>query len=190
MFRTLLAAVAGLALMTGAVFAQDSSYYNRRTETVTTPFGASQTTTTTTSHAQAPIDEDIDAEQAPPPPVAAAPPPPPPPAPAYDEQSADAGAPPPGDYDQTTTTRRIGPDGVETEQTDRYRQRQTFYDNDEELGARTMTTQTHSHATTYGPAPVYVPNTVAAGPSPDVDLPPYPRRTTTTTTTTTDDDGE
>jgi len=32
-----------------------------------------------------------------------------------------------------------------------------------------------------------MPNSVAAGPSPDVDLPPYPRRTTTTTTTTTED---
>ncbi len=187
MIRSLMVGVAAVALLTGAAYAQDSTYYNRRTETVTTPFGSSQTVTTTTSHAQPPIDEDADvAVPPPPPPVAAAPPPPP----AYDEQSADIGEPPPpppppGNYDRTMTTRQIGPDGVESDRTDSYRQHQTFYDANEELGVRT--TRTRTHATSYGPAPVYAPNSVAAGPSPDIDLPPYQRRTTTTTTTTTED---
>ncbi len=151
MFRSLSAGVAALALMSGAAFAQDSTYYNRRTETVTTPFGSSQTTTITTSQTPAPSDDDVGVG-APPPQMAEVPP------------------PPPGDYDQTTTTRRIGPDGMETERTDRYGRHQTFYDSNEELNARTTTTQTH---TTYGPAPV--------------DVPPYSERTTTTTTT---EDGE
>ncbi len=185
MVRNLLAGMAALALMSGAAFAQDSTYY-RRTETVSTPFGTSETRTTTTRTHSAPnYEEDMDAAQAPPPgPVVQQPP-------IYDEQSADVGTPPPpeppSNYDQVTTTRRIGPDGVETRRTDSYRKRQTFYDANGELSARTTTT-TKSDSTRYGPAPVYTPNPVAAGPAPSVDLPPYRSRTTTTTTTT--EDGE
>jgi hypothetical protein len=172
MIRNLCAGVAALALMTGAAYAQDSGFYQQRTVTTTTPFGESRTTTTTTA---APV------EVPPPPPIALAPPPP-----MTEEQSADIVAEPvPGpapNYDRVTTTRQIGPDGVEIRRNDRVERRQSFYDGDGELSART-TTRTRSSTTTYGPAPVYRPNPAAAGFAPAVELPPYPNRTTVTTTT-------
>lgn len=184
MVRSLLASVAAIALMTGAAYAQDSNttYYSR-TITNSTPFGSSRTTTVTTSQAPA-VDEDIDAEAPPPPPPPMAEAPPPPPR-VYDEQSADIGEPPPPPdeaptYSRETTTRQINPDGTALNRTDTVQRRQTFYDNDRQLSART-TTETHSNIVTYGPPVVYAPNAAAAGPSPSVVLPPD-RYTTTTTT--------
>jgi hypothetical protein len=91
MIRNLLAGATALTLMTGAAYAQDSTYYsNTRSVTQTSPFGSSRTVTTTTS--QAPSANDA-ADG-----VAASPPPPP-------------------DYARTTTTTEYGPDGVATRRT-------------------------------------------------------------------------
>jgi hypothetical protein len=178
MIRNLLTGVAALALMTGAAYAQDSNYYSdTRSVTSTTPFGSSRTVTTTTSQAAAPVGEDVDAA-----------PMPPPPPPGYDEQSADLGdaPPPPPNYRSETTTRQLDPYGNEIDRTQTVQKRQTFYDGDGELTART-TTQTRNRVTTYGPPVVYRPSAAMVGPSPSTDLPPYQRTTTTTTIT---DDGE
>ncbi|MGH6980215.1 MAG: hypothetical protein ACREFC_03325, partial [Stellaceae bacterium] len=80
---------------------------------------------------------------------------------------------------ETTTTRRVDPDGLETHT---YQRRQTFTDRDQELGART-TTQTQTHTTSYGPPVVYAPTQAAPGPAPVMELPPHQYSTTTTTVT-------
>lgn len=188
MLRSLMGGVAVLALIAGTAYAQDSnSTYYSRTITQTSPFGASRSTTTTTTRSEAPMADGDDVDADVPPPMAAVPPPPPPPGydRGYDEQSADIGPapPPPGAVgpgsEETTTTRRYDPDGSETHT---YQRRQTYYDGDGQLSART-TTQTRSHVMGYGPPVVYAPTQDAAGPSPSLDLPPRQYNTTTTTVT-------
>jgi hypothetical protein len=175
MIRQLLLGAAALTLMTGAAYAQDSTYYyNTRTVTQTTPFGSSRTVTTTTSQAL-PLPSgndgaDYDSANA----AADLPPPPAAPPPNY--------APPP-DYAHTTTTTEYGPNGVETQRTDRYLRQQSPYDPNGELSTHTTTTRTNN--VTYGPPPVYSPNAAAAGPSPGIDMPrPYGQTTVITHSTT------
>jgi hypothetical protein len=172
MIRNLLAGAAALALMTGAAYAQDSNYYSStRTVTQTSPFGLSRVVTTTTSEAPPVVPPPLSGDDE-----------------AYDDATnAVAGPqqPPPPDYAQTTTTTEYGPDGVETQRTERYHRQQTLYDGNGALSAHTTTTRTNS--VTYGPAPVYMPNAAAVGPSPSIEMPPPFRLTTVTTNTTTDE---
>jgi hypothetical protein len=177
MIRHLLVGAAALTLMTGGASAQDSTYYsNTRTVTQTNPFGSSRTVTTTTSQAL-PLPSgddgtDYDSANA----VADLPPPPEAPPPNY--------APPP-DYARTTTTTEYGPNGVETQRTDRYQRQQGLYDPNGELSTHTTTTRTNS--VTYGPPPVYTPNAAAVGPSPSIEMPPPYGQTTVITHSTTDE---
>lgn len=177
MIRPLLAGAAALTLMTGAAYAQDSTYYsNTRTVTQTTPFGSSRTVTTTTSQAPQPLPygasgDDYDSAVADLPPAPAAPPP------NY--------APPP-DYARSTTTTQYGPNGVETQRTDRYQSQQGLYDPNGELSTHTTTTRTNSM--TYGPPTVYTPNPATVGPSPTIDMPPRPYGQTTVITHSTTDE--
>ncbi len=137
--------------------------------TQTNPFGSSRTVTTTTSQAL-PLPSGDDGAD-------------------YDSANAVADLPPPPeapppDYARTTTTTEYGPNGVETERTDRYQRQQSPYPNGE---LSTHTTTTRTNGVTYGPPPVYTPNAAAAGPAPSIDMPPPYGQTTVITHSTTDE---